>query len=116
MSPNDGWICAPVVENSLIVNVGDFLMRLTNDLYKSTIHRVVNRSDKERHSVPFFFSFNHDLVVEVSTLLPLPFQVCLADEYIVDTSKLCVGEQPCQVSTHQCWRIHHAKTGVDQEE
>lgn len=64
LSPDGRWIAAPVVENSLIVNIGDFFMRLTNDLYKSTVHRVVNRGDQERYSVPFFFSINHDLVVE----------------------------------------------------
>ena len=37
---------------------------MTNGLYKSTIHRVVNCTGKERYSVPFFFSFNYDEIVE----------------------------------------------------
>jgi isopenicillin N synthase-like dioxygenase len=37
------------------VNIGDFMMRLCNDTYKSTVHRVYNRAQVERISMPFFF-------------------------------------------------------------
>ena len=36
------------------------LMRLTNDYYVSTIHRVVNVLGKERYSIPLFFEPNSD--------------------------------------------------------
>ena len=65
LSPENRWISAPPVNDGLIVNVADFLMRWTNGLYKSTIHRVVNRTGEERYSVPFFFSINYDQMVEV---------------------------------------------------
>lgn len=64
LKPSGRWHIATQVEDSLIVNVADFLMRWTNGLYKSTIHRVVNRSMEARYSVPFFFSVNYDTVVE----------------------------------------------------
>lgn len=51
-----------------IINIADFFMRWTNGVYKSTVHRVVNRTDKERYSVPFFFSINYDQVIEASLL------------------------------------------------
>ena len=39
------------------------LMRWTNDLFVSTPHRVINTSDCERYSMPFFFGANFDTVV-----------------------------------------------------
>lgn len=52
--------------HSSVVNIGDFMMRLCNDVYKSTVHRVYNTSTVERVSMPFFFgeflsSYNFDL-------------------------------------------------------
>jgi isopenicillin N synthase-like dioxygenase len=58
------WIEAPVVPGAFIVNIGDCLMRWTNDVYVSTPHRVVNRSAKERYSIAFFYDPNPDAMVE----------------------------------------------------
>src|ERR1700722_9484140 len=58
------WIEAPVVPGAFIVNIGDCLMRWTNDVYVSTPHRVVNRSARERYSIAFFYDPNPDAVVE----------------------------------------------------
>jgi isopenicillin N synthase-like dioxygenase len=57
------WIKAPPVPDTFVVNIGDFMMRLCNDLYKSTVHRVFNSSVKEeRVSMPFFFGLNFNCV------------------------------------------------------
>ncbi len=45
------WVAAPPVPGALVVNVGDLLARWTNDAYRSTPHRVVNSSGKERLSL-----------------------------------------------------------------
>ena len=57
------WIAAPPVEGAYVVNIGDCLMRWTNDVYVSTPHRVVNRGGRERYSVPFFVDPDPDAVV-----------------------------------------------------
>ena len=58
------WIEAPVIPGAFIVNIGDCLMRWTNDVYVSTPHRVVNRSARERYSIAFFYDPNPDALVE----------------------------------------------------
>lgn len=48
------WIDAPVVPDAFICNIGDMLMRWSNDVYVSTPHRVVNHPTKNRYSVAMF--------------------------------------------------------------
>ncbi len=49
------WIHAPPIAGTLLVNVGDLLHRWTDGAYKSTPHRVVNRSGRERLSLVLAF-------------------------------------------------------------
>ena len=57
------WEDVPPRKGAFIVNIGDMLQRWTNDRYQSTVHRVVNKSRKERYSIPFFYEPNFDCVV-----------------------------------------------------
>ena len=55
---NGEWVDAVASEDELMINIGDMLSRHTNNVLKSTVHRVVN-PDKEllkksRYSIPFF--------------------------------------------------------------
>lgn len=61
-----GWVHAPPMKDAYVVNLGDMIARWTNDRYRSTLHRVVNATGKQRYSVPFFYSGNPDY--EVSCL------------------------------------------------
>ena len=52
------WITIRALPDQIICNVGDMLERLTNNVLKSTIHRVVNppkeKLGQSRYSMPFF--------------------------------------------------------------
>ena len=57
------WMSPPNLPGALICNIGDCLMRWTNEVYVSTPHRVVNPVGRERYSVAFFLDPNPDAVV-----------------------------------------------------
>ncbi|KAI1341451.1 2OG-Fe(II) oxygenase [Xylariaceae sp. FL0016] len=52
------WINAKPIPGTFVVNIADYLQRITNDRYISTVHRAQNWSGHERISMPFFFGFN----------------------------------------------------------
>ncbi|MBB3833739.1 isopenicillin N synthase-like dioxygenase [Xanthomonas arboricola] len=67
---NDGeWVPFTADADTIVVNIGDMLQRLTNHVYPSTIHRVVNppgeAARKPRYSVPFFLHPNPDFLIDV---------------------------------------------------
>ncbi|KAL4732233.1 hypothetical protein ACLX1H_001243 [Fusarium chlamydosporum] len=57
LTKNGQWIYAPPIEGTLVVNVADYMQRMTNDKYVSAVHRARNLSGKERASIPFFWGF-----------------------------------------------------------
>jgi isopenicillin N synthase-like dioxygenase len=66
-----GWIDAPYQRGTFVVNIGDMLMRWTNDKWVSTPHRVINVTGNERYSIPFFFDPSYHTHVEcIPTCLP----------------------------------------------
>jgi len=57
------WLDAPVVPGAFVCNIGDCLMRWSNDVYVSTPHKVVSPPNKDRYSVAFFLDPNPDALV-----------------------------------------------------
>ena len=56
------WIDAPIAPGTFLCNIGDCLMRWTNDIYVSTPHRVRVPS-RERTSIAFFLDPNPEAPV-----------------------------------------------------
>lgn len=68
LSKQNEWIPVTSIKGTIVCNVGDMLERMTNNLLKSTTHRVVNppgpQRRESRYSVPFFLHLNPDYVIE----------------------------------------------------
>ena len=61
---DDEWIPAPCVPDSIVVNIGDLMSRVSGGKFKATVHRVRSSPGKERFSVPFFFEPGAECVVK----------------------------------------------------
>ncbi|MGH8040480.1 MAG: isopenicillin N synthase family dioxygenase [Rudaea sp.] len=76
-SRKDEWVPFTADADTIVVNIGDMLQRLSNHVYPSTTHRVVNppgeQARQPRYSVPFFLHPNPDVVLD-----PLP--ACVSTE------------------------------------
>jgi isopenicillin N synthase-like dioxygenase len=62
------WIDVPTSPTTFVVNIGDLLMRWTNDRWLSNMHRVVNPPvdgpRSARLSIAFFNHPNYDALIE----------------------------------------------------
>ena len=57
------WITPECPPGGFVVNIGDMLELWSGGRLKSTPHRVVNRSGRERYSFPYFAVPRHDVVI-----------------------------------------------------
>ncbi|KAG2033375.1 flavonol synthase/flavanone 3-hydroxylase [Suillus americanus] len=65
------FVAASPIPGTVVFNIGDFLMRWSNDTLKSTLHRVCAPQNdgklgmiKERFSIPYFMSADRDLLID----------------------------------------------------
>ena len=79
------WIRAPPINGTFVVNIGDYLQRLSNDRFVSTVHRVYNRSMSDRYSMPFFFGFNFN---ETCGVLP----TCVDEDHPAKYEPISCGD------------------------
>ncbi|THY36100.1 thymine dioxygenase [Aureobasidium pullulans] len=95
---------ATPIKNGLMMNVGDMLMRWSNDYLKSTLHRVTlprlsdrfegeERLTRERYSIPYFLTPDMETVVqcmdECKNLTgPPKYEAIKAGEYLTMRAKL----------------------------
>lgn len=71
MNRDGQWIEAAPLEGTFVINIGDLMQILTNDIYLANMHRVVNTSGRERYSMPFFVEADSDAVFE-------PLESCIS--------------------------------------
>jgi len=68
------WVPVPPKKGTIVVNTADLLMRWTNDMLGSTLHRVGNviskSGTKSRYSIPFFVQPNKEVVVDSKDIFP----------------------------------------------
>ena len=85
------WIDVKALGDSIVINVGDMLQRLTNNVLQSTTHRVVNPPRElwgtARISIPFFLHPRSDMDLScldgcISTENPLQYEPISAGEYL----------------------------------
>jgi isopenicillin N synthase-like dioxygenase len=61
---DDRWVAVPPIPDSFVLNVGEVLKVWTDGVFSSTVHRVINRSGRERYSIPFFMYPSYDALIE----------------------------------------------------
>lgn len=91
------WLRALPIPGTFVVNLGDMIARWTNDLYHSTMHRVLNDiSGADRYSMALFYNACYDTRVEclptclVDGVAPL-YLPCTAGEHIQQKRLTALG-------------------------
>ncbi|PCH40421.1 Clavaminate synthase-like protein [Wolfiporia cocos MD-104 SS10] len=98
LNKQNEWIDAPPIPGTLVVNLGDQFARWTNDVFKSTVHRAINRSGVRRYSIPLFFGTDYDVRLEpipscVSAERPPKYEVVTAGDYVKERLAAAYGHQ-----------------------
>ncbi|XP_010421965.1 PREDICTED: protein DMR6-LIKE OXYGENASE 1-like [Camelina sativa] len=60
---DDKWFSVNPIPNTFTVNIGDQMQVISNDKYKSVLHRAVVNTERERLSIPTFYFPSTDAVI-----------------------------------------------------
>ena len=84
---NGEWFHAPPIKDTIIVNVADLLSRWTGGEYKSTPHRVVNKSNNERLSLVLAFDPNPETIIDPKEVFgpkyPTDYEPISCGDYLI---------------------------------
>jgi isopenicillin N synthase-like dioxygenase len=93
------WVDVATTPTTFVVNIGDLLMRWTNDRWLSNLHRVVNPAPDDgpgraRLSIAFFTHPNYDVLIEcLPSQGPAKYPPVLSGDYR-DTKYAKTGQVP----------------------
>ena len=93
------WVLVPPNKDAYVVNLGDMMSKLTGGVYKSSMHRVVNRNKTDRYSVVFFFDGNRDFKLSPLGAGPESQKeaAMTAEEYMFDRLNFSYGKHETKV-------------------
>ncbi|ETS85266.1 hypothetical protein PFICI_03291 [Pestalotiopsis fici W106-1] len=103
---NSTWIDVEPTKGALVVNLGNLMQRWTNEKFKSNVHRVINKSGKERYSIPVFVSGNPDYLVEC-------IETCKSSEAPAKYEPITVQEAVSAAYAESYGRAQKYKQGLE---
>lgn len=96
------WKLVPPNKDGYVVNLGDMMHKLTGGIYKSSMHRVINRNATDRYSVVFFFDGNRDFKLRPLGSLDTDGNddlIMTAEEYMFDRIRYSYGRHEAGTAT-----------------
>jgi isopenicillin N synthase-like dioxygenase len=78
-SKSGEWGAVPPIPGTLVINVGEILKVWTDGIFSSIAHRVINRSGRERYSIPFFMYPSFDALIAPLMRNPDPASIAPED-------------------------------------
>ncbi|MBP7566939.1 MAG: isopenicillin N synthase family oxygenase [Burkholderiaceae bacterium] len=85
LGPDKDWLPVVPDERAIVLNVAKLLTRWTNGRLKSALHRVINRSGRERYSIPLFVHPNYHQVIDAKDFAagePVRFDPIVAGDQV----------------------------------
>ena len=85
LNRDSNWVEVPPIAGTFVINIGDMMQRLTNDLYLANYHRAINTGGRDRYSMPLFFDVDYETV-----FAPLPN--CISNDNPARYEPMICGE------------------------